>query len=156
MLEHVEHGGPSSRAWLCLCSSGASAVVPLLEHAEHKSMLCSSMLVHNTTQIRGGLSYIAKKQMGMIAPPAGPNDSFDRTLLMLDNSRLANWRGVSSSVCQDHSSLQEEEGDKRVLRVVRESMVYSCARRYPIPTRSGLTKKEKRLLCRIPVWEQLI
>ena len=36
MLEHL--GG----------SSRASTVVPLLEHAEHKSMLCSSMLVHNT------------------------------------------------------------------------------------------------------------
>ena len=38
----------AERAWLCLCSSRASTVVPLLEHAEHKSILCSSMLVHNT------------------------------------------------------------------------------------------------------------
>ena len=30
-------------------SSRASTVVPLLEHAEHKSMLCSSMLVHKTS-----------------------------------------------------------------------------------------------------------
>ena len=55
VLEHVEHGGPSSRAcfesleYAQVCSSRASTVVPLLEHAEHKSMLCSSMLVHNTT-----------------------------------------------------------------------------------------------------------
>ena len=40
----------AERAWLCLCSSRASTVVPLLEHAEHKSMLCSSMLVHNTSR----------------------------------------------------------------------------------------------------------
>ena len=37
----LEHLGGSSRA---------SMVVPLLEHAEHRSMLCSNMLVHNTTQ----------------------------------------------------------------------------------------------------------
>ena len=30
-------------------SSRASTVVPLLEHAEHMSMLCSNMLVHNTS-----------------------------------------------------------------------------------------------------------
>ena len=35
----LEHLGGSSRA---------SMVVPLLEHAEHRTMLCSNMLVHNT------------------------------------------------------------------------------------------------------------
>ena len=52
-LESLEYAR-AERAWLCLCSSRASTVVPLLEHAEHKSMLCTSMLVHNTTSPSSG------------------------------------------------------------------------------------------------------
>ena len=55
-LESLEYTR-AERAWLCLCSSRASTVVPLLEHAEHRSMLCSSMLVHNTRPRNCNISY---------------------------------------------------------------------------------------------------
>ena len=42
----------AERARLSLCASRASMLVPLLEHAEHRSMLCSNMLVHNTKRVR--------------------------------------------------------------------------------------------------------
>ena len=57
-LESLEYAR-AERAWLCLCSSRASTVVPLLEHAEHESMLCSSVLVHNT-RLRVGASWIGR------------------------------------------------------------------------------------------------
>ena len=46
----LEHLGNSSILAARVCSSGAITVVPLLEHAEHRSMLCSNMLVPNTKQ----------------------------------------------------------------------------------------------------------